>query len=49
MFFTVNASTRSRPVSSRVRTGADTGAAGFARALYGAAMLLPRAFCNAST
>jgi len=45
----VNASMRSRPVSSRARSGADTDAAGRARTLYGAAMLLPRAFCNAST
>jgi len=45
---TVNASMRSRPLSSRGRSGADTDAAGRARTLYGAAMLLPRAFCNAS-
>jgi hypothetical protein len=49
MLFTVNVSIRSRLVSSRSRSGADTGAAGFARTLYGAAMLLPRAFCSAST
>jgi len=49
MLFTVNVSIRSRLVSSRSRSGADTGAAGFARTLYGAAMLFPRAFCCAST
>jgi len=45
---TVNASMRSRAVRSRARNGADTDAAGRARTLYGAAMLLPRAFCSAS-
>jgi hypothetical protein len=49
MLFTVNVSIRNRPVSSRSRSGADTVAAGFARTLYGAAMLFPRAFCSAST
>jgi hypothetical protein len=49
MLCTVNVPIRSRPVSSRSRNGADTVAAGFARTLYGAAMLLPRAFCCAST
>jgi hypothetical protein len=33
MLFTVNASIRSRAVSSRSRSGADTDAAGFARTL----------------
>ena len=49
MVLTVNASIRRRLVSSRGRSGADTDAAGRALTLYGAAMLLPRAFCNAST
>jgi hypothetical protein len=46
--FTVNVSIRSRLVSSRTRSGAETEALGFARTLYGAAMLLPRAFCSTS-
>jgi len=46
---TVNASMRSRLVSSRAVNGADTDAVVRARALYGAAMLFPRAFCSAST
>ena len=42
MLFTVNVSIRSRLVSSRPRSGADTGAAGFARTLYGARVRLIR-------
>jgi hypothetical protein len=40
---------RSRPVSSLVSTGADTGAPARARTLYALAALFPRAFCIAST
>jgi hypothetical protein len=46
---TVNAVAFSRAVSSLGSTGADTVAAGLARTLYALAMLLPRAFCIAST